>query len=33
MASVNKGNMEIFKLLIDNGAVSSINTPDNVNIW
>jgi hypothetical protein len=33
MKSVEKGNMEMFKLLIDNGALSSINTPDNVNIW
>jgi ankyrin repeat protein len=32
MTSVDKGNMEICKLLMDNGALPSINTPDNVNI-
>jgi ankyrin repeat protein len=31
--SVQNGNMEMFKLLLDNGALSSINTPCNVNIW
>jgi hypothetical protein len=25
-------NLELFQLLINNGALSSINTPDNVNI-
>ncbi len=33
MISVQSGDVEMFKLLIDNGAVSSINTPDKVNIW
>jgi hypothetical protein len=32
MRSVMDGNVEMCKLLIDNGALSSINTPDNVNI-
>jgi hypothetical protein len=32
MWSVAHGNIEMCKLLIDNGAFSSINTPDNVNI-
>ncbi len=31
--SVQNGNMEMCKLLIDNGALSSINTPNKVNIW
>ncbi len=30
--SVVKGNVEMFKLLIDNGALAYINTPNNVNI-
>jgi hypothetical protein len=29
--SVQSGNIEMCKLLIDNGALSSINTPNNVN--
>jgi hypothetical protein len=33
MISVQNGNLEMLKLLIDNGALPSINTPDNVNIW
>ncbi len=33
MNSVQIGNVEMFKLLIDNGALSSINTANNVNIW
>jgi hypothetical protein len=32
MWSVEKNNIEIFKLLISNGALPSINTPDDVNI-
>ncbi len=32
MISVQNGNMEMCKLLIDNGALPSINTPNNVNI-
>jgi hypothetical protein len=32
MTSVQKGNVEMCKLLIDNGALPSINTPDNVNL-
>ncbi len=32
MMSVQKGNVDMFKLLIDNGALLSINTADNVNI-
>ncbi len=32
MWSVFKGNIEMCKLLIDNGALSSFNTPNNVNI-
>jgi hypothetical protein len=32
MISVEIGNMEMCKLLIDNGALPSINSPDNVNI-
>jgi hypothetical protein len=32
MMSVQNKDMEIFKLLIDNGALPSINTPNNVNI-
>ncbi len=32
MWSVVQGNVEMCKLLIDNGALPSINTPDNVNI-
>jgi hypothetical protein len=32
MMSVQNGNVEISKLLMDNGALPSINTPDNVNI-
>ncbi len=30
--SVYNGNIEILNFLIDNGALPSINTPDNVNI-
>jgi hypothetical protein len=30
MMSVEKGNVEMCKLLIDNGALPSINTPNNV---
>jgi hypothetical protein len=30
MLSVQNGNVEMFKLLIDNGALPSINTPNNV---
>jgi hypothetical protein len=33
MKSVKKGNLKMFKLLIDNGALPSINTPNNVSIW
>jgi hypothetical protein len=33
MISVQNGNLEMCRLLIANGAVPSINTPDNVNIW
>jgi hypothetical protein len=33
MISVQNGNMEILKLLIYNGAMPSINTPNNVNMW
>jgi hypothetical protein len=32
MRSVQIGNIEMCKLLIDNGALPSINTPDKVNI-
>jgi hypothetical protein len=32
MWSVQMGNVEMCKLLMDNGALPSINTPDNVNI-
>jgi hypothetical protein len=32
MMSVEKENVEMFLLLIDNGALLSVNTPDNVNI-
>jgi hypothetical protein len=32
MASVENGNLEMCKLLINNGALPSINTPDKVNI-
>ncbi len=32
MRSVQNGNVEMCKLLIANGALSNINTPDNVNI-
>jgi hypothetical protein len=32
MMSVHYENMEMCKLLIDNGALPSINTPNNVNI-
>jgi hypothetical protein len=32
MMSVDNGNVEMFQLLIANGALPSINTPDNVNI-
>jgi hypothetical protein len=32
MISAKTGNMEMCKLLIENGALASINTPDNVNI-
>jgi hypothetical protein len=31
MMSVVNGHVEMCKLLIDNGALASINTPDNVN--
>jgi hypothetical protein len=31
MRSVQNGNMEMLKLLIDNGGLPSINTPNNVN--
>jgi hypothetical protein len=33
MISVQNGNTEMFKFLIDNGALPSINTPNKVNIW
>ncbi len=33
MISVQNGNFEMCKMLIDNGAMSSINTPNNVNMW
>jgi hypothetical protein len=32
MWSVNEENIEMCKLLVDNGALPSINTPNNVNI-
>jgi hypothetical protein len=32
MVSVDNGNVDMVKLLIDNGALPSINTPDDVNI-
>ncbi len=32
MQSALNGNLEMLKLLIDNGALPSINTPNNVNI-
>ncbi len=32
MMSAENGNVKICKLLIDNGALPSINTPNNVNI-
>ncbi len=32
MWTVQNGNMEMCKLLINNGALPSINTPDDVNI-
>ncbi len=32
MRSVHIGNLDLCKLLIDNGALSSINTPNNVSI-
>ena len=32
MKSVSKEKVEMFQLLIANGALSSINTPNNVNI-
>ncbi len=32
MKSIFDGNVEMFKLLIENGALPSINTPDKVNI-
>jgi hypothetical protein len=32
MKSVKNGNIEMCKLLMDNGALPSINTPDKVNI-
>ncbi len=32
MMSITHGNIEICKLLINNGALPSINTPDDVNI-
>jgi hypothetical protein len=31
MMSVDNEDLEMFKLLIDNGALPSINTPDDVN--
>jgi hypothetical protein len=33
MISIMNENVEMCKLLIDNGALPSINTPDNVNMW
>ncbi len=32
MISVDNGNVEMLKLLIDNGALPSINIPDNVSM-
>ncbi len=32
MISVDNGHVEMFVFLIDNGAMPSINTPNNVNI-
>jgi hypothetical protein len=32
MMSVKNGDFEICKLLIDNGALPSVNTPNNVNM-